>query len=284
MCKSNKVVEAGFKLSLNEQKIILTCIAKNDSTKPLSVETLFEITAKEFSELTGVDIDHAYKALQETAKTLLKRYVIIDNPNATNPKIKQIQTHWISSIAYMADSGTIALRFAYDMLPYLSELKTQFTKYELKHIGGMTSTYGIRLYELLSQYKTIGRREIQVDWLKSHFKIQDAYNSIADLRRYVIEPAINNVNEYSDLTVYAPIYQKTGRKVIAIVFDFKEKQKKAPTAKKAKTTTNAPPTEPAKLDNVAYYKKLLEDNANNDAMVKVILKTIPPEILMQLEL
>ncbi len=160
--KSNKVVEAAYKLSLNEQKTILACIAKNDSRKPLSVEDKFEITAKEFAELAGVDIDRAYVALKEVADNLFNRYVVINNPDTTNPKIKRRKTRWISSIDYIPDNGALSIRFAYDMLPYLSELKEKFTKYELKNVGGMTSGYGIRLYELLSQYRSLGRREVAI--------------------------------------------------------------------------------------------------------------------------
>jgi plasmid replication initiation protein len=268
--KSNNVIEAGFKLSLNEQKTILACIAKNDSRKPLSVETLFEVTAKEFAEIAGVDIDHSYKALQEVADSLFSRYVVIDNPNTANPKIKRIKTRWISSVAYMNDSGTIALRFAYDMLPYLSELKSQFTKYELKHVGGMTSAYGIRLYELLTQYRTMGRREIKLDWLKSHFEITDAYKSIADLRRYVIEPAIDNINKHSDLAVQPPIYEKTGRKVTSVTFDFKTKSspvKKTKAPPESKPVTN--------LEHYAVMRARFGDNLPLDA--------IPVEIIEQLK-
>ncbi|MGB4499612.1 MAG: RepB family plasmid replication initiator protein [Methylococcaceae bacterium] len=270
--KSNKVVEAGFKLSLNEQKIILACVAKNDSRQPLSVDDKFTITAKEFAEITGIEINHAYLALQDVADSLFNRYVVIDNPDATNPKIKRRKTRWISSIDYITDGGAISLRFACDMLPYLSELKSQFTKYELKHVGGMTSAYGIRLYELLTQYRTMGRREIQLDWLKSHFEIADAYKSIADLRRYVIEPAIDNINKHSDLTVQSPIYEKTGRKVTSVTFDFKAKEKPT-TTKKPK-----PAPQPQQVDNLEHFAQMRKRFGNS-----LPLDAIPSEIVEQLK-
>lgn len=275
--KSNKVIEAGYKLSLNEQKIILFCIAKNDSRQTLSADDKFEITAKEFSELAGIKIDYAYGMLKEVADNLFNRYVVIDNPDTTNPKIKQRKTRWISSIDYIPDSGTIALRFAYDMLPYLSELKNQFTKYELKHVGNMTSSYGIRLYELLSQYRNLGRREIFIDWLKSHFEIADAYKSIADFKKYVIVPAVENINKHSDLTVQPPIYQKTGRNVTSIVFDFKPKEHE-PTSKKIKNKPVQTAPESKQVDNLEEYatmRKRFGDSLPTDA--------IPPEIIEQLK-
>ena len=269
--KSNKVVEAAYKLSLNEQKIILACIAKNDSRKPLSVEDRFEITAKEFSELTGIEINHAYEALQDVAKNLFNRYVIIDNPEPENKKIKKIQTRWISSISYMPDNGALSIRFAFDMLPYLSELKEKFTRYELKNVGGMTSIYGIRLYELLSQYRSLGRREVVIEWLKSHFEIEGAYKSIADFKKYVIVPAVDNINKHSDLTLHPPIYKKTGRNVTHIIFDFKTKSS-SPVKKPKGTSTSKPVTN---LEHYAVMRARFGDSLPLDA--------IPVEIIEQLK-
>lgn len=247
--KSNKVVEAGFKLSLNEQKIILACIAKNDSRKSLTTDDKFTITANEFSEITGIEVGHAYEALKEVADGLFNRYVVISDPDPSNPKIKQRKTRWISSIDYIPDEGTIVLRFAADMLPYLSELKANFTKYELKHIGGMTSVYGIRLYELLSQHRSFGRREISIEWLKSHFEIENSYSSIKDFKKRVIAAAVDNINKHSELFIQPPIYQKTGRNITSVVFDFKEK---AP-VKKTKIATGPKPKEAAPVDNLEYF-------------------------------
>jgi plasmid replication initiation protein len=270
--KSNKVVEAAFKLSLNEQKIILACIAKNDSRKPLSVEDKFEITAKEFAELAGINIDRAYVALKEVSDNLFNRYVVIENPDTTNPKIRQIKTRWISSIIYMTDNGALAIRFAYDMLPYLSELKEKFTRYELKNVGGMTSVYGIRLYELLSQYRNLGRREIDIEWLRIHFEIGDNYNAIGDFKKRVIVPAVENINKHSDLTLHSPIYKKTGRNVTHVIFDFKTKEKASP-AKKPKTATESKPV--SNLDHYAAMRKKFGDRLPVD--------TIPLEIVEQLK-
>lgn len=268
--KSNNVVEAAFKLSLNEQKVILFCISKNDSRQPLSVDDRFTITASEFAELTGVEVNNAYGMLKEVADNLFNRYVVINNPDATKPKVKQRKTRWISSIDYMTDDGALSVRFSSDMLPYLSELKSQFTRYELKNIGGMTSTYGIRLYELLSQYRTFGRRVIEIDWLKSHFEIESSYKSVVDFKKYVITPAVDNINKHSDLIVHAPIYVKTGRNVTGIVFDFKEKQKKLPASKKPKVS---PATEPH--DHLTEWETIRKRFGDNAPM--------PPEIVEQLK-
>lgn len=271
VCKSNKVIEAGYRLSLNEQKIVLICIARHNPLNPLSASDRFDVSAREFSEITGIEVSHAYESLKDVADSLFNRYIIIDNPDKSQPKLRQIKTRWISSIGYMPDSGTISLRFAADMLPYLSELQSCFTKYELKNIGGMTSVYGVRLYELLSQYRTFGRREFTIAWLKSHFEIADAYKSITDFRKYVINQAVNNINTHSDMAVQQPIYVKTGRSVTGIVFDFKTRPKAPPV--RAKKKAAAQPT--AMLSNLEHFAGLRKRFGDNAA--------IPPEIETQLK-
>jgi plasmid replication initiation protein len=214
-------------LSLNEQRVILACIGQVKSSEKLLVTDKFELSAKDFAKLFSISEDRAYSELQSIAKTLYQRSVTIHNPDASRPKLKKLETRWISSIGYMPEEGKIILCFAQDMLPYLSELKGQFTKYELKHIGDMTSLYGIRVYELLMQWKTTGKREIEIDWLKQQLEIEDKYPSIKDLKKYVIDPAVKDINTHSNYQVSWE-QRKTGRKVTHLTFTFTEKQPLTP--------------------------------------------------------
>lgn len=223
VCKSNKIVEAGYKLSLNEQRLILTCISKVNSTKPLLATERFEVTAKEFSELFSITDDRAYQALKALSEQLFERYVVINNPDPEMPALKYTKTRWISSIDYFPEIGKVVVYFAPRMLPYLSELTGQFTRYELKHIGNMSSIYGIRLYELMMQWKTSGTREIEITWLKKQFQIEDKYKSVNDLKKYVIDPAAKDINTHSNYQVNWT-QRKTGRNVTHLTFIFTEKQ------------------------------------------------------------
>ena len=225
--KANEVIEAGYRLSLNEQRVVLACISQVNSAEKLLVTDKFELSAKNFSSIFSVSEKRAYHSLVEVADSLFNRYVIIDNPQIDDPEVTRLKTHWISSIRYKEDSGKITLCFAQDMLPYLSELKGTFTRYEIKHIGKMTSIYAIRLYELLMQWKTTGKREIEIEWLKQQFQIEGKYSTIKNLKMRVIEPAVKDINTHSDYTVEW-IQRKTGRKVTHLTFIFDKKELKTP--------------------------------------------------------
>lgn len=238
--KSNAVIEAGYKLSLNELRILLACIAQIDSRKELLVSDKFELSAKDFAVLFEVSEDRAYHALSETAQVLLKRYVTIENPFPDKPHIDKLQTHWISAIYYMKTEGKIALSFSYELIPYLSDLKGKFTKYELKYIGKMTSIYAIRLYELIMQWKNKGSREVEIAWLKRQFELDSSYDRMFDLKKRVIDPAVKDINEYSNFTVQWE-QRKTGRNVTHLIFTFAEKKPPEPEAKPAAATPTEQP-------------------------------------------
>jgi plasmid replication initiation protein len=227
VCKSNKVIEAGYKLNLNEQRLILLCISKVNSTKPLLASERFEVTAKEFAEKFKINEDKAYQTLKETAEQLFERYVIIDNPDPDMPTLKQTKTRWISSIDYIPDMGKVSVYFAQRMLPYLSQLKGNFTFYILENISDMNSIYAIRLYELLMQWKTTGKREIEIDWLKKQFELDASYERMDNLKRRIIEPAVKDINTHSNYQVSWE-QRKTGRKVTHLTFTFTEKQPLTP--------------------------------------------------------
>ena len=227
--KSNAVIEAGYQLSLNEQRVVLAAIGLVDPRKELLVADKFVLSAKDFCSLFDVSEKNAYKALTEVAERLFSRYVVMMKPDSDWDKLK---THWISSIRYNKSKGQIAISFAPDIIPYLSQLKGSFTRYELKHIGNMKSTYGIRLYELLMQWKNKGSREVEIEWLKRQFELDSSYNRMFDLKKRVIDPAVKDINTYSNLTVDWE-QRKTGRAVTHLIFTFSEKKQPEPEAKPA---------------------------------------------------
>ncbi|GAW87719.1 conserved hypothetical protein [Bathymodiolus platifrons methanotrophic gill symbiont] len=218
--KSNKVIEASYLLSLSEQRVLLACIAQIDSMSELTEQYQFEVSASEIVDLVGLDnFSNAYRDLKKAAEKLYDRSVTIDDPDPENPKIAQRKTRWISSIDYIPGEGKLVLSFASGIIPYISKLSKEFTKYKLKHVARFESIYSIRLYELLVQWSSTGEREIEVEWLKNQFQVSNKYSRLGDLKRRVIEPAIAEINEHSNLWVkYGQ--RKSGRTVTHFQFQF----------------------------------------------------------------
>ncbi|MDD5319531.1 MAG: RepB family plasmid replication initiator protein [Methylococcales bacterium] len=223
--KSNKVVEASYMLSLAEQRVLLSCIAQIDSTAVLTEEYRFEVTAAGVADLVGIEnLSNTYRDLKTAAEKLYERSVIIDDPDPDNPKITQRKTRWISTIDYVPGEGKVVLSFAIGIIPYLSQLSREFTKYKLKHVARFESVYSIRLYELLVQWNSSGEREIEVEWLKNQFQVGDKYSRLVDLKKRVIDPAVEEINKHSNLWVrYGQ--RKSGRTITHFQFQFGLKDK-----------------------------------------------------------
>jgi len=153
------------------------------------------------------------------------------------PDNKILKTRWVSSVIYAENEGTVTIRFAQDVIPYISQLSREFTQYNLNNVLLFHSNYSIRFYELFIQWKK-GDRTIEVDWIKQQFKLEDKYPRVTDLKKRVIDIAIKEINHHSDLNVeYEQI--KRGRNVVAFKFTYALKNAaKTKSLKKPSTRTN----------------------------------------------
>ena len=106
------------------------------------------------------------------------------------------------------------------MLPYLFELKSNYTSYMLKNIIKLNSVSKIRLYEILKQYQKIGNVKIGLDDLQKMMCVKVSLFNDFKLKR--LEPAIKDINEYTDIMVS---YEKilSCRKVVALKFTITKK-------------------------------------------------------------
>jgi Initiator Replication protein len=67
--KSNALIQASYKLSLNEQRLVLACVAQLDGRKPLPKDNLFTLSATDFAQTYNLPIDQAYEALNEASQS-----------------------------------------------------------------------------------------------------------------------------------------------------------------------------------------------------------------------
>ncbi len=220
--KSNKVIEAGYRLTLNEQRLVLGCITQIKRGQAISAGDKFRVSAAEFADVFKVPLNRAYGDLQQVAERLYERSVTIQNPDPDAPEIAHTKTRWVSSVDYLPGQGELILQFAPRIIPYLSALEANFTPYRLEAVAGMSSIYGIRFYELLMQWNSRGTREIELLELKRMLALEGQYPAIKDFKKYVIEPAMRDINEHSDLQA-SYTQRKSGRVVTHLTFHFRPK-------------------------------------------------------------
>lgn len=224
--KSNALIEAQYRLSVAEQRIMYACISQVRRDQPITDDILYSISANEIAEMSGTSTKQAYRELEKAALRLKRRDVrLVQEPNGQGQKQKVMITGWVQTIIYIKEEGRVELRLSKDMLPYLTNLTEQFTNFALRDVARMTSAHGQRLYELLCQWRSVGQREVSIEWLRNAFLLDGKYPALKDLKRRVLEPAVEQINEHSPLWVKWD-QRKTGRRVSHLIFTFGEKAQK----------------------------------------------------------
>lgn len=213
--KANSLIEASYRLSIDEIRILALTIGTMD---PKSNQKIFDFTVADFvREFPEISQDNAYKQIQAAIKRIYDRSV------KTEDKERVTEFRWVSSRTYFKKEGRFRIAMTDEVMPYLTQLKGQFTQYQLKHIAYFNSVHSIRIYELITQYRSVGSREITVEKLKEWLQVEDKYPRFNSLNQRVLEPAITEINEKSDLVVEVEQI-KRGRTIHALNFVILPKQ------------------------------------------------------------
>ena len=210
--QSNRLIEASHTLSLNEKRLILCAASMIDSRKPYPHDGYFTIRADSFAETFGMGRDTAYEALNDAANRLFER----DIRRYSKGKVVD-QMRWVHRVRYKENEGCVVLGFSPTVIPHLTMLNKEFTSYQLKQIGALSSFYAIRLYELMSQFHKLGQRECTLEQLRQMFDLGDKYQDVKNLRVRVLDPALKELNSSTDLNVTMEV-KRQGRKVVGYLF------------------------------------------------------------------
>ena len=220
--KSNRLIEARYRLTLGEQRLILhLCSLIHSSDKDFKS---YEIRVKDFAKMFGLEKrNNIYKAVENAAKELAGKRLDISRDG------KEIYVSWLSYVEYVEGSGIVQVEFHKSLKPYLLQLQEygNFTKYQINQVINFKSQYSIRLYELLKQ-KVFTAEQRKVKQFNRCFKLDEfrlilgiaknEYCAFDNFRRRVIDPAVEEVSANTDLEIEEVRYGKTGRKITDITF------------------------------------------------------------------
>ena len=153
--------------------------------------------------------------------------------NITNKKIVEkvldqngnvIEFNYISIISAASyKKGVFKFDFNYHILKYFVDINKNFTEFQLRYLLSFGSSYSVKLYKLLYQYKNIKVRVFTIYELKEQFGLLDKYPLYGSFKKYIIDASIKQINEKTDLYVqYREI--KLGRSVDKLEFSFQLKK------------------------------------------------------------
>lgn len=230
VAKSNRLIEASYRLALNEQRIILYAISRcREEQKGFSSDEPITIEADAFAaQFPNIDKTNVYRQLKEALDSLFDRFVTLYDTAPDTGEDRVTKTRWISTASYLDGSGRLQFVFAPIIIPYITRLEPRFTRYRLDQIGNMTSAHAVRLYELLVQYRVAGKRELSLADLRMMFQLAPTeYKLTANFINRVIAPSVEQINEHTDLTISYKT-KKTGKAISHFAFKIKRKDGEQP--------------------------------------------------------
>lgn len=210
--QSNDLILATYSMQKTDKELMLACISQIDSrpnAPEVTQKTKFTVSVDDIKNLffgkNSKNEQNIYRDIENASNRLYDVDIFMDLPNN-----ELLRTRLVSSIIFSPEQGEITLCFAEDILPYLTQLKANFTKYKLLEISELSSIHSIRLYELVVMWVNQFQysKEFSLEEFKSVMSVKGKYKQFGQLRQYVIETAINDINENTNYTVKVEYIKK----------------------------------------------------------------------------
>ena len=224
--KDNALINASYNLEVTEQRLILLSIIRARETgQGISSDSKLEIHASDYASRFDVTKEAAYNALKNAVNNLFERKFSFKEIHKDTNKEIVVKSRWVSRIAYVDDLATLEVTFAPDVVPLITRLEKHFTSYQLKQVAQLTSKYAIRLYEFLIAWRDVGKTPvISLSEFRERLGLEmNEYQKMVNFKSRVLEPAIKQINELTDIHVKYEQY-KTGRSISGLSFTFKHKK------------------------------------------------------------
>nr|QWQ66154.1 replication protein [SPHINX/BMMF group 1 DNA sequence] len=229
--KDNALMNASYNLDLVEQRLILLAILEaRESGKGINANDPLTVHAESYINQFGVHRTTAYQALKDACKDLFARQFSYQEKRERGRA--NITSRWVSQIAHIDETATVEVIFAPAVVPLITRLEEQFTQYDIEQISGLSSAYAVRMYELLISWRTTGKTPIiELGEFRKRIGVLDTeYQRIERLKHSVLELALKQINEHTDITASYEQHKK-GRVITGFSFKFKQKKNSDKTPK-----------------------------------------------------
>lgn len=209
--KSNDLISASYDLSVREQRLLLAAISTIYPKGVMPEEII--VTAEFYSSIYGVD--NPWRDMSVAVEGIFNRHFEFSNDREFG------KHHWVKTIAYANNHGYVRIVFHEALIPHLSQLSKRFSSFDLTRIAKLSSTYSIRLFEMLVQWRVAGQWNVSLADLRERLRVPKSYEVWGRFQERVLAPAIREINEHSGLRVeYTPRY--LGRAVSHLDFTVDE--------------------------------------------------------------
>lgn len=234
--KSKALVWAQFKdYSAGELKILDTYLSRIDPRKPET--SLVTFTKKEYAELMGLDSNIRTEQLKAYTGGLLSNVVTIDLPEkgyVQYPLFSEAKCYLDENTGHV----TIEVDCNHKLKPAFFDIaRNGYVRYQLKNIISLRGQYSVRLYPKLKD-RPFGWTVSVKDLREMLGATAPSYDLFKDFNKHVLQKAVNEINEITDITVTTKNIRK-GRTVESIRFTVVEKSQHVITKEEAEMFNDA---------------------------------------------
>ena len=215
--QSNNLINANYDMTALEQKILLiniSIINKKDTDFGLNV---FRI--KDLADLLQCSPELLYRDLPKLSKKIISKVVEVYN----SEKDELEQFNIIHYAKYKNKKGIVEFEINPRAKPYLLQLESFFSSFELKNALRLVGKYSIRLYQITKA--SLYKREmyIPLEEFKNTLKLtQKSYDRFNNISNKILIPSVKEINKCTDIELsYETVL--SGRKAIGIKFKMKDK-------------------------------------------------------------
>ena len=247
--RANELNQSSYKHKEDTQRVFAIAIEHaQDIEKQTGQNLILDgtkviVCADYYAKVYGVDLDTAYTALKVAVKDMYYAEYVWEELGSRG-KMNQYRTRFVSHIGYLNGESSIEFVLTDMARQHIYNITRNFTIYEIKNLSNL-GKYGIRLYELLAQWRSVGKVEYEIEEFRLKLGVDPfEYTHISNFKRRVLDFAVAEINQHTDFNVtYEQI--KRGRTITRFLFKFNVKK-----SAQIKTTSKRDPNTVDLLANI----------------------------------
>lgn len=216
--QSNRLIEAKYKLTVYEQRMmIFICSQLNPNAAEFSK---VRVSVADMASFCKFDETKSYSHVKSTIMRLMSRIVQIKMDDGG-----WYATHWLQKAKYIPSESVVEYEIDDELKPELLQLRAAYLSTPAAPLMEFRRDYSARLYFILKKMLKVGTFEYEIDFFRERFQLSKSYDIFFNFKNKVLEPAIAEINEKSDIDVEHK-YVKNGRSYVSVKFTVILKKKK----------------------------------------------------------
>ena len=278
----NSLITSIAKMDKTPLKMFELAVSLIDTENPPEDHTVY-LSKREMFAFFNVDDSNKHSRFKEAIEKMQKQ-AFFQIKKEHDKGFKFVSIVPIPYVEWTDYSDEVKIEFHREIMPYLINLKNNFTQHALSDIAELNSKYAIILYRWLSmnynQYEHYsfkgGRRQDQIDSyrnpeisIRDLREMTDTIDEYLDFRNFEKRILKNGIEEITNNTTFNVTYEKVkkGRSIDSIVFHITKKQVAADSS--------------YKQDDPVYIEGKIRQEETEDMLTVKAIKSPYTKLLME---